>query len=320
MLTKFIKWRQSTQPLNVQYHYGLIQFNNYCNEKWPDATSISNEIIEKWCELNGRESAVTRNTRCYPIIRFVEFARANGWKDINVPKLLPVKPRPMQGGHIFTKREIKTFFDYCDNFSQYSTEPDRDFKIRALVNPVLFRLLYSTGMRQCEVLTLKCENVDLENGVITILPNNRQIEHKVALSPSMHALLKKYNEAVEKVFPNREPFFINRLGQHLSSSAVEQNFKRIWEKISNKTARSMDFRFTYAAENIRKWDYEGTEWNSELLYLSRSLGHVEIRITERYLSLVPQFGKTLSDLTSENLRKKLPDLTKFTYDEEEKDE
>lgn len=320
MLTRFVKWRKSTQPLNRQYHYHLVQFNNYCNEEWPEATEISNDIIGRWCKLNGSESALTRNTRCYPIIRFVEYGIANGWKGIKVPELLPVGTRFMQGGHAFTRHELEEFFSRCDNLRQYPNEPERDFKIRALVNPVLFRFLYSTGVRICEALALESENVDLEKGVITIIEYFRHAEHKIALSASMQCLLKRYNDSIEKAFPNRDAFFINRLGQHLSSAAVEKNFQKIWITISDISARPADFRFTYAVENIKKWNYEGTEWNSELLFLSRSMGHTEIRVTERYLSHVPQFAKTLSDLTSENLRKKLPDLNKFTYNEEEKDE
>ncbi len=67
--------------------------------------------------------------------------------------------------YIFSHKEVRAFFKAADAMtkSPHSIAPRRH-----LIMPVLFRMLYCCGLRASEVLKLKGEDVDLEQGIITI--------------------------------------------------------------------------------------------------------------------------------------------------------
>lgn len=65
--------------------------------------------------------------------------------------------------YIFTKDEIERLFSAVDCTKESSESP-----LRHLVMPVLFRLLYTCGLRVSEALHLKVADVDLDAGVLAI--------------------------------------------------------------------------------------------------------------------------------------------------------
>ncbi len=67
--------------------------------------------------------------------------------------------------YIFTHDEIRALFAVLDSLE---TPPRSGSPRRKDIIPVLFRLLYCCGLRVSEAVTLKGEDVDLENGVLTI--------------------------------------------------------------------------------------------------------------------------------------------------------
>lgn len=316
MMQKFFDWRNQTVPLNSSYHYQLIRFNNFCKDCLPQNNLLTNEMIEKWCETREYESSVTRNCRVIPISQFVEFAIAHGWKGIDVPKRLPISQRRGQTSHIFTKDELSYFFYHCDRQKQGKNENDNDYKIRTIVISVVFRLLYSTGMLPYQALSLKRQDIDFDNGIITYYVASSKSYNRIAVVKSTLNMLRKYDSAMEKLMPGRTPFFPNRHGEHLSSCCLEKRFQKIWYLVSSERAKPLDFRVTYAVENINSWDNDTMDENIELLCLSRSMGHKNINVTANFLSLVPRFRKDLIEKSSENLRNLVP---KQNIDENEKE-
>ncbi|MGB3542417.1 tyrosine-type recombinase/integrase, partial [Rubrivirga sp.] len=176
--------------------------------------------------------------------------------------------------------------------------------------------LYSTGMRTNEARMLQCEDVDLTHGIIHIAHSKGLDQHRVALHPTMWDLLKQYDEAMERLMPGRRIFFPNYQGNFYGISWQAKIFRTIWKTISSEPARAYDLRSLYAVTNINGWDYDGTEWFDQLLYLSRSMGHRKIESTCYYYQLVPLFFKQLEALTGPALHDLLPDLTNFFDDEE----
>jgi len=319
MMTKFIEWKTKTIPLNNNYHYILIRFNNYCATNFPDAKELTQEMIDGWCEMNENEIAKTRNGRVYPIARFVDYAQAKGWNKIRRPSMLPEKPNiGRSGNHIFTKRELTDFFRLTNEIVRSSYEFVHDFKRRRLVVSVIFRLLYSTGMRLTDVLRLKRNDVDLDKGIISFYGyNNPNSKTRIAISYSLLDLLRKYDDAMDKFFPDRNIYFPNRKAKQLSKSAINKNFKKLWSQVSDTYACISDFRVTFAVENINKWDYDGTDWNIDLVHLSKAMGHVNTLITENYLTLVPRYQRLLAESSGKNLQNLIPDLDEFTDNEKE---
>lgn len=66
--------------------------------------------------------------------------------------------------------------------------------------PVLFRLLYSSGLRINEVRLLRTKDVDLNVGIIHVRHTKGYNEHIVALHQSMLKLIHQYDHLIEKSF------------------------------------------------------------------------------------------------------------------------
>lgn len=317
MMTKFINWREKTSPLNNNYKYLLLRFNSYCKRNWPNAKELTNEMIDGWCQMNNHESAVTRNSRVFPIILFLDYAIAHGWKNITKPKSLPVIIKKGQTSHIFTQEELKKFFEICDNTEKYQRESVSEYRRRSLVMSVVFRFLYSTGMRLVDCVTLKRTDVNLQNGIVTFSTFNGRHQHSIAIHQSLMDLLTRYDHAMDSVMPDRKAFFPNRDKKNLTPSALERQFVRLWSKVSDTLARVRDFRVTYAVDNINSWDDDGMDWTIDLLHLSRAMGHTEMKTTQHYMALIPRFQKVLAQLSGKNLNNMLTNLNTFLDNEKE---
>src|SRR5699024_6751291 len=99
--------------------------------------------------------------------------------------------------HAFTDEELRNFFYACDTIQ--ITRNRRTTIFRKIMMPVVFRLLYSTGMRTTEVRLLKREDVNLEKGVINIQKSKGYNQHYVVMHDSMLAIMKRYDKEIEGI-------------------------------------------------------------------------------------------------------------------------
>lgn len=127
--------------------------------------------------------------------------------------------------HAFTTDELKNFFRECDNIvmSKHSLAS----QLTKLTCPVLFRLLYSSGIRTTEARLLKRKNVDFINGIIDIQGSKGYDQHYVALHPSMTDILRKYDRAVDRIIPSRVYFFQSAKGSVFNHQWLEAQFRKI---------------------------------------------------------------------------------------------
>ena len=114
---------------------------------------------------------------------------------------MPPSPKKSHVPHAFSEDELSAFFHECDKRIQAA--PDKAKAFRALTVAVLFRLLYSSGMRTTEARLLRTLDVDLENAVINIRETKGDMQHYVALHQDVVKILSLYNQAAQRICPNR---------------------------------------------------------------------------------------------------------------------
>jgi len=319
MIEKYLHFYNLTHSkLCGTTHKNLVRFNNYCSKSYPGTPVLTDEMVNGWCSRRDTESSESRNTRVLPIRMFLKHAVNHGWTSVSVPEtLVGYKERPRQP-HGFTHEDLMLFFEGTDSLAKNSRCDFLGSRIAQLQPPVYFRLLYSTGMRTNEARELRRDDVDLATGIINIRQTKGNGVHRVALHPSMHDLLKKYDEAMNRLMPDRTVFFPNERDSYHSISWQASYFRRIWSAISTEDARAYDFRSHYAVANINSWEQKGPEWLDKLLYLSRSMGHTKIESTCYYFQLTPMFGDLLEKLTSKGIKDITPNLTDFfNYEDEQ---
>lgn len=262
-------------------------------------------MIDTWCKKRETESNNSCRTRIFVIIGLVKYANSKGIIDIE-PLILPKEDKRYYIPHAFTDKELKNFFYACNTIEV--PIPRRTIRDRKIMSPVVYRLLYSTGMRTTEVKLLKREDVDLNTGVINIKKSKGYDQHYVVMHESMLKIMKEFDLEIEKFYPSRTYFFPSKNDGHISKQWITTNFNKAWYKYNDAYARAYDLRHHYAITNINSWDSVGVEFNSKLLALSKSMGHSSIKSTMYYYFLVPGLMDKINELKGKNFDNIIPEV------------
>lgn len=160
----------------------------------------------------------------------------------------------------------------------------------------LFGLISVTGMRLSEVIGLQHDNVDLDNGVLTVRETKFGKSRLVPLHPTTRSVLRSYAERRDAHLGSRcSPyFFVAERGGRLLHQYVHRVFWRLSREIGLRNPgdhsgpRVHDFRHRFAIQTLRNWYREGTDVEQQLPVLSPYLGHACVRDTYWYLSACPE--------------------------------
>jgi len=304
ILKKYESYRIASGRTSYSYIKNLIFFDHYCAKEYPLAERLTQEMVDKWCTQRVTECNNSVISRVYPVISFLRFAKERKFIDVQLPLIPKGTPR-IYIPHAFTRKELSNFFCACDNIDpKYG--PNRE--MRKITIPVLFRLLYSSGMRTTEVRLLKCEDVDLQNGIISIKYSKGYNQHFVVLHNSMLELMKTYNSAVSKLLPNRIFFFSTTKNKNYPGAWISYYFRKLWQERNETKAIAYELRHNYAIENINNWIGDGLDLHTKLLALSKSMGHSDIESTKKYYALVPGLASIIEDLSEESFNDLIPNI------------
>lgn len=304
-LGAYAEWRGACGKWSSCSSRYLRYFDLHCKREFPDATGLTQEMIDTWCARRKTESARSCAARTCAARSFCSWAVGRGLASVSVP------PPPKAGPHVyvphaFTDAELTRFFEACDSIEARGR--GLGGRLRAITCPAFFRLLYSSGVRTTEARLLKRESVDLAEGVLDVRRSKGHAQHYVALHPTLKDVLTLYDEAAERLVPDREWFFQSARGSHYSAEWVGTNFNSLWERANGPRGSvvAYDLRHHYAIENISSWDGDCFEAGGQLLWLSRSMGHSRIGSTLYYYSMVPRLADKLIELTGDGMDDLIP--------------
>jgi integrase/recombinase XerD len=144
----------------------------------------------------------------------------------------------------------------------------------------MFHLLYSTGMRVSELVSLELTDVDLERSQV-VCPGQRgrsRRERTLPLSPTAQAALKLYLDDVRPSLVARHPeqvaLFLNHHGVHLTRQGFWLIIKGYARQAGITDLTPHKLRHSFAVLMLR----EGMELRS----VQELLGHVHISTTQIY--------------------------------------
>lgn len=312
---EFVYSKRASQRWCQSYEENLHYFDNYCADRFPNASALTEEMLE-WCNERPTENGNSCRYRITVISNFVKYAQKKGWTETAPPQVPSQKPCTYVP-HAFTKDELVRFFQACDrhvtdtfNYQDYIIS-----KLNKLELPVYYRLLLSTGMRTNEARWLKRSDVNLAEGVININQSKGADQHRVALHESMLRLLERYDENMAKVMADRTCFFPDRNDCFHPPVWADYHFRIIWKEVSKEPARPYDLRSNYAVANVTRWKQIGFELHDKLLYLSRTMGHRHVSSTYGYFNLSPALADKIKSLTEESFNNLLPKLPDYEQEE-----
>lgn len=288
----FLEYRKMT-GFNIKiYKRHLKQFENYCTENNISLSDVTKEILEKWCNYE-EESEQTKRKRFIMMQKFASYLKIKGFK-IDIPSSnIVIKYKTTIVPYIFSESELKRFFCEVDNSDKAKTDS------------LLFRLYYGCGLRMHEALSLKCCDVNLIDGIITIRNAKNGRTRMIPLSSCLWIRCKQY--AHENLINCNEDdyfFFIKDPRKPLSDSTVYWRFRAYLKKAGiphlKQGPRVHDFRHTMCVHRLKTWVLEGKDLNAYLPYLSKYMGHVDFRGTEYYLKLTADLYPYLIEKMNEH--------------------
>lgn len=308
IIKAFVKYRIAANRWNLVSEKNLVCFDRYCSRNFPDTYGINQQMLDGWCKQRETEAKRSFIDRCYPVIQLVKYLIDRGDNSISVPEM-PTKQGRNHIPHIFSEEELISFFNECDRRVKTASTKEKAF--RALTIAVMFRLLYSSGMRTTEARLLNPSDIDFENAVINIRKTKGDIQHYVALHNDTVNMLRSYELTARRFYPKRAVFFPGKGGESLSPSMLGYEFHKVWDSISKVKAVPYDFRHNYAVTNINTWIGKGFEFHDKFLYLSKSMGHTSLESTKYYYSLAPVMADILNNKSGEGFNSIVPEVIPY---------
>ena len=192
--------------------------------------------------------------------------------------------------YIFSVEEIKRIFEEADNlYSGRSFIRSYDFY------PVIFRLLYSSGMRISEALFLTMKDVDLNEGTVFIKNGKNHKDRLLPLNPQLIPFLAYYVEKYHKTYHNDDYFFSPPQGGHYDKGTVYHRFRDILFKCGISHGgrekggpRLHCLRHTFCVHSLRRFLANGVDYRAALPILSVYMGHSNLAATGKYLRLTAE--------------------------------
>jgi integrase len=198
---------------------------------------------------------------------------------------------------------ITTWLTRETQIAVFSHVPDFD-------KPVIAFLML-TGCRPGEARALKCKDIDLERGLITISATfsssvyrkkRKGKKSKPLVTPIHPEILEYIKYRVENNLP--EAFmFTNREGRHYAETGLLDIWRRVREKVGlDKSVRLYDaVRHSYASQLINA--------GVSIYSVSSLLGHSNIKTTEKYLH--NDLEKLKTEISNVSLKEKVISLAKI---------
>lgn len=306
VIAQFINFRTISGQWNTTYETNLRLFDNYIQKNYPESEALTREMVYDWCEKRETENNNSCRSRTYAVYTFVQYLHDRRIIDFEV-QMFCAKERNNYIPHFFSDHELQCFFEECDKIGE--RRRNRNTDNNKLTVPVFFRFLYSTGIRTTGARLLKRTDVNLQTGVISVERTKGYHQHYIVMHDSMLALMRKYDEAIDVVIPNRFYFFPASKDTGHDGGWVTRNFHINWDKANpGVPAVPYDLRHHYAITNINSWVNKGFEFNPKLYYLSKSMGHSTIQSTLGYYNLIPYMADLIYEKTNDDMEKMIPEI------------
>jgi len=278
-----LKYRVALGMSETSLNNQLRRFDGYCAEHYPSDDSLTKEMVFGWLTTRAEKTLTNVGADAGAIRRLGEYLNAIGQPSY----ILPDGFYPIKSGfvpYIFTDMELRALFVAIDALprTRNSTE--------ATIAPVLFRIIYTCGLRPNEGRELFCENVNLDNGEIYVTNTKKKKDRIVVMSVDMLAMCKKY---LNRKLPESKYFFPRRDGKAYTVAQIDRLFKKCWADANPgvsdlPSVRTYDLRHRFASARLNRWLDEGADLNNKLAYLRAYMGHKDLSETAYYIHILPE--------------------------------
>tara|TARA_X000001036_G_C20568574_1_gene761649 strand:+ start:139 stop:1032 length:894 start_codon:yes stop_codon:yes gene_type:complete len=268
----------------IAYQGNLDEFHKFCIEKYDiqNIEKLEYTIIRSWIVflIESGNTNRTVNRKISVLRSYYKFLLKTGTIKISPLK----KHKPLKESKKinipFTVKEISDVLDGNYFSTDYNGHLERS----------IITLLYYTGIRRVELITLKLTNLDLNTHKIKVL-GKRNKERLIPLLPEAVSCMRtylKYRKELNKIMDDKF-LFLSELGNKLKDAFVYKTVNNYFSKVSTKVKRSPHMlRHSFATHLLDN----GADLNA----VKELLGHESIAATQVYThTSMEQIKKIYSD-------------------------
>lgn len=249
------------------YESDLKKYKNFLSKKKiVKITDINKEDIFKFLEYLKKENKKPQTIAHYltSIKNYHKFLIKNNYIKVNVcdniesPKLVKKLP------NVLTVEEVDKLLDI---------KPNTVFDYR---NKCMLELLYGTGIRVSELVSLTINDIDTTNCIIHCIGKGNK-ERIVPINDYVILSLNDYLKVRDKLLKNKttKELFLNSRGDKLSRVGFFKELKKILlEKGLNSNVSPHTLRHSFATHLL--------EYGADLRVIQEMLGHSDVSTTRIY--------------------------------------
>ncbi len=310
LIKQYIAYKRSLGFKMEDTEERLRRFDRLTITRKETSIGISRELFEQWSIPFPEESDTNRYHRISILRQFSSYLQMVGYRSY-IPKL--PKYRSTFIPHIFTKSEIASIFQASDKLFL-----KRKYMYSQVgVMPTLLRMLYSTGLRVGEALSLRHRDVDLGRGYLVLRTCKNGQERVVPLSTSLVEVCKDYYTYKQKqlIDTGSDAYFFTALnGSRCLPVTVYEHFRSVLYKAGishkgrGKGPRLHDLRHTFCVNALVKMSEAGMDLYCSMPVLSTYVGHQSIEATNKYVRLTSEMYPDLLDKVNSAYKYIFPEI------------
>jgi site-specific recombinase XerD len=288
----------------TQLKWILLEFDKFFAQASKKDLFISSEDIKVWAATRTCDKPNTLYQKYCAIAKFCRYMCMLGYECY-----IPTRPKKRVSNYtptLFTHEQMKAIFNACDNMVM----KEHHAQSIMIVIPTLFRVLYSTGIRISEALSILNKDVDFDRKVIVLNDTKNRCQRLAPINESLEQVLRQYIYYRNKIpvygiaHPS-SPLFVSTTGKSCTRRAVLKYFHRIIEecgiprRCDQQGPMVHEIRHTAAVHAMVKLTQNGMDIYASLPLLATFMGHKKILDTETYVRLTQEMYPELLKMTAE---------------------
>lgn len=267
----------------LSFAFDLLSLGFDCTE------GLSSELVNAFIAYQPNWQATTQKRRISFLQNFGDYLLRHDTAAFRPGYAAMRKMQAEFKPYIFSHEEIDRLFSRAD-----SIHPN--CRNSHVFYPVLFRVLYGTGIRISEALALTMDDVDLKEQTLHIVnPKNRK-DRILPISDSVTEYCRWYQWKIHPTFCGGDLFFMSNRGTgRYYRNNVQVFFSRMVADIGIPTHGYKGggphlhcLRHTFCVHSLEKMIRDGMSHGVALQLLCAYMGHQSLSATGRYLHLTAE--------------------------------
>ena len=271
-----LKAKQASNNTIVSYERDIMKFSNYFEEKGKKIFDLTRDDMLEYIDYLKSEgkSNPTISRSIASIKRLYKYLLSKNLVEENIVENIESPKVDRKDLMILTQDEIEKLLEQPD-LSELKGQRDK----------AMLEVLYSTGIRVTELISLKLEDVNLTNGYIKVKKKNS--ERHIPLGNLSLKCLKEYINKVRPLLIRTEEektLFINTNGQKMTRQGYWKILKQYKEQAKiDKDITPPSIRHSFAVHMLQN--------GAEIKTVQELLGHTDIASTMMYTQIANMNSK-----------------------------